>query len=783
MIPSANYFMQSSIYLPGVTSEYPGPLARFLPPLPEGVVTEWLQSQVPPGSLVLDPFGASHQLIIEAARAGYRILVAANNPIARFLLEIYSSPASMDEYQSALAELATMRKGPERLEPHIRALYLTHCENCKSEIEAQAFLWERGGSHPYAKLYNCPFCADNEIRDVNEEDISRAEEFNRDKLHRARALERVAAVDDTERSNVEEALNTYLPRAVYILFTLINKLDGMSVSIERRKNIDALLLHVFDHANSLWAHPVGRVRPRQLTVPPRFRENNIWMALEDGIQELSKLSASQLEPEVIYPQIPLFIWPELPNSLGGITIFEGRLKELADSIRTNDIRAVVGAIPRPNQAFWTLSALWSGWLWGKEALGPFRSVLRRRRYDWGWQSTALHAAMENLHKILNPDTPFLGMIGEVEPGYISSAIIAAQSARFAIRGISLRAENGQAQIHWANPAQGEALRPASSQQLESMASQSAIEYLRERGEPANFLLLHTAALSSLSTKYQLNRVGKNEDEQALSPAETLAVTTGIIEEAFSYRAGFLRYGGSEKSLEIGQWWLREESLGEEEKIEEPLADRVEVALVNYLLRNPGKIYAEIDRSICAEFPGLLTPDSDLIDTILESYGQQPEENRGWLIRIEDRPKGRRNDLETIRQTLTQIGAQLGFTTEGVQPLLWIDDHPGEHGQNDSARVTHAFYLIASASIGEIVRNNPYPPEKSILVLPGSRAGLVLYKLKYNAHLSQKIESGWRFLKFRHVYRLLKNPILSRQNLDETIGLDPLQDATGQMRLL
>jgi hypothetical protein len=791
-------FLQSAIYLPGVPSDNPGPLARYLPPLPEGAVAEWLQSRIPPGSLILDPFGASPRLVVEAARAGYWILVAANNPIARFLLEIYANPAIAVEYRSALAELASMRRGPERLEPHIRTLYLTQCENCKSEIEAQAFLWERGSSVPYAKIYTCPVCGDSEMRDTNQQDVARAEDFSQDKLHRARALERVAAVDDTERSNVEEALNTYLPRAVYVLFTLINKLDGMSLPADRRRLIDALLLYVFDQANSLWAHPIGRARPRQLTVPPRFRENNIWLALEDGIQELARLNFIPLEPAHTHPKIPVLIWPDLPGSSAGITVFEGRLKELADSIQTNEIRAVVGAIPRPNQAFWTLSALWSGWLWGREAVGPFRSVLRRRRYDWGWHCTALHSAMENLYRIIIPDTPFLGLIGETEPGYISSAIVAAQTAGFVIRGISLRAENGQAQIHWEKPAHRMEMRTASSRQLDTLASQAALEYIRERGEPASYLQIYTAALASLSHDNQLARVGRNQDEKALAPGEVLALITGIIEGAFSYKSGFLRYGGSDKSLEIGQWWLREERL-KDGKIEAPLADRVEVELVRYLLQNPGKTYQEIDRSMCAAFPGFLTPSSELIDTILESYGQLTGVDRRWQIRIEDRPRGRRNDLDSIRKTMVQIGVQLGYSIEGEYPQLWIVDHGESHSsgqdrtgvddrpmgndQSGGELVDYVFYLIASAAIGEIIQNNSYRPEKSIIVLPGSRAGLLMYKLKHNAHLNQMVESGWRFLKFRHVYRLFKDQSLSRQNLDENLGLDPLQDLTGQMRLL
>ena len=44
------------------------------------------------GSWVLDPFGFSPRLALEAARAGYRVLVTVNNPITRFLLEMSARP-------------------------------------------------------------------------------------------------------------------------------------------------------------------------------------------------------------------------------------------------------------------------------------------------------------------------------------------------------------------------------------------------------------------------------------------------------------------------------------------------------------------------------------------------------------------------------------------------------------------------------------------------------------------------------------------------------------------
>src|SRR5512134_2626805 len=138
-------------YIPGMNPAEPGPLARFTPPLEEGVISAWLPSHAPAGSWVLDPFGFSSRLVLEAARAGYRVLVTVNNPITRFLLEMASNPPSEADFKAALADLSVARKGEEKLGAHLQSLYMTTCENCAGEVQAESFLWRKGEDAPYAR--------------------------------------------------------------------------------------------------------------------------------------------------------------------------------------------------------------------------------------------------------------------------------------------------------------------------------------------------------------------------------------------------------------------------------------------------------------------------------------------------------------------------------------------------------------------------------------------------------------------------------------------------------
>jgi hypothetical protein len=349
--------MESLPYIPGLKPADPGPLSRFMPPLEEGTVSTWLSQHAPASSWLIDPFGFTPRVALEAARAGYRVLVTVNNPVTRFLLEMAAHPPTNSDFKAALADLAVSKKGDEHLETHLQSLYVTKCEKCKTEVVAQSFLWRKGEEAPYARVYECSECGDAGERIVTEEDVERVIKIaSTDALHRSRALERVASLDDDDRMYAEEAIQHYLPRPLYVLTTIINRLGGLNLTSERRRALTALILAACDAGNSLWGYPSERPRPKQLTFPNQFREHNVWMMLERGINLWTETASS----------VACEAWPKKLPEGGGICIYEGRLKELAHEVKKEiPISAVVTALPRPNQAFWTLSALWAGWLWGR----------------------------------------------------------------------------------------------------------------------------------------------------------------------------------------------------------------------------------------------------------------------------------------------------------------------------------------------------------------------------------------------------------------------------------
>jgi hypothetical protein len=723
--------MEGFAYIPGFRSQDPGPLSRFLPPLEEGTVATWLGERVPRSSWLLDPFGFSVRLPVEAARAGYRVLVTVNNPITHFLLQLQANPPSQSDFKAALAELASSKKGDEHLEAHLRALYATPCEQCSHENQAQAFLWRKGADAPFARIYECSECGDSGERPAAQEDVDRARRIAAaDTLHRSRALERVASLEDADRVHAQEAIKHYLPRPLYVLMTILNRMDALDLPADRRRALTALVLAGFDAGNTLWGRGTERPRPKLLVTSEEFRERNVWLILEE---------AADLWAAVGGP-VPCERWPHTVPETGGICVYEGRLRDLAEAVKKETpIAAVVGSIPRPNQAFWTFSALWAGWLWGRSAVDPYRVALRRRRYDWAWNATALHAAA--------------ALVPEAEPAFLASAFTALSAGGFDLKGLAVRTEHDPIQCVWER---GERLRREGERPDVPSIRAVMEETLEERGEPVGYLQLQAAALQALAEAHALRGPDQEFDE-------ALRGTHSLIETAVKQGPNFIHLSSGE-GVEAG-WWGLSDSAGRDS-----LTDLSEVIVVNYLQRHPESIFLEVESQLYQRLRGLTTPSEGIARAILSSYANQDEAT--WRLRPEDTASRRREDLQTIGGIVGDTGRRLGYEVQLQDDwLLW----------RAKGNLVQAFTVLASALVAEVMRKNPYPPQQSILVIPGGRASLIAYKAQRNPELAERL-MAYRLAKYRMWRAIAEIPVLTRETYAEQLASDPVERAQGQMTM-
>ena len=247
------------------------PLDRFLPPYYPGSMAAWLQRLVPPGSLVLDPFGQDPYVILELARAGYRVLVTANNPIAAFILEVMASAPTPEEISEAVHALSAVKSAEGlSLEDQINAYYQFDCPNpeCqqadpKSKLQTEYLVWAANAPEPELAFGSCPNCGKQAEYPLTPEMLASREPLPSLGMLKARLLERAANPGDPLRELMMEVISFYPHRSLASLQAMLSRLDSPTLTPRQGTLLRALILSTADRVNQLWAHPGGRSRPRQ----------------------------------------------------------------------------------------------------------------------------------------------------------------------------------------------------------------------------------------------------------------------------------------------------------------------------------------------------------------------------------------------------------------------------------------------------------------------------------------------------------------------------------------
>lgn len=723
---------------PFITSSLPEinlPLGRFLPPLPMGMVSTWLKETVPDGSWVIDPLTASPLIALESASAGYRVLAASNNPILALLLEVLASAPRREDFQSALSRLADSKRGDERLEVHFQSLYLTPCPDCNRMIPASAYLWKKDEPRPFARQLDCRFCRKEGEFPITPEDLQRYSIPGSRTLHQSRAYERVGVPIQQPNEAVREAVETYLERPLYVLLTIINKIEGLSIPEDQKKLLFALTISACDEGNALWPHPAGRIRPRLITIPGVFREKNIWMAMEDAITDWTQWTE----------RIELTQWPEIPKERNGITLYPGRYKTLTEFPEGLVPRAIVSSIPYPNQAFWILSALWAGWIWGRQAVIPLRVALERQRYDSQWLASALTSAFGALPSVL----PFFALVPELAPSFLQAIILAGQAVGLKLSSLAIGSTRNFAQIQWETGSRSRMPMPANL----SHFCHDAIQYdLETRNEPASYLQLTAASLSHLLDLEIFPSGSPGVASEMLNKVQ-LALKDTVEDRNF-----LVTYGSKDPDSQ-GFWWLKEVST------EGPsLSDRIEL-LIQEILRSEISIdKTQLETILNKQFPGLMTPSLALIEACLESYAEPVQNQPGiWKIKSQEMSEARQKDLEDARERIKGIGAHLGYDVIDGESILWQKNNITEQSFFFFDHCAFGHRLASGVGNGKIIR---------VLVFPGSRSGLLIHKIQKNPYLQELLKS-WHLLKFRHLRQLAEREPMTLPIWTALLDGDPL----------
>ena len=709
--------MDSQVFQPGDGIIPALPLERFLPPLPGGILSGWLKDSLPEGGWVIDPLGSTPQVALEAARSGFRILTACNNPIVALMIQVLAQAPSRKEFESAISTLADSRRAGERLEVHLSALYQTICPVCRKTIQADAYLWKKGGSEPYARVLRCPECGANGEYPIENEDRAALAKPGNLALLRSRALERIGIPYAAQNPVIREVIESYPDRAFYTLFNLINRIEALPVPEERRRYLQALLISACDAGNSLWPYPAGKTRPRLIMTPGEYEEVNLWKTFQEAV---SIWAGNPGKVEVT-------IYPALPRAKAGICLYPGRfpaLGQLPDLLRP---QAALAVIPYPNQAFWSYSAVWSGWIWGKDTASALHGVLGRQRFDTRWVGAVLTAAF---HK-LPAGIPFHAEIPEVTSGLLNAALAAGLAGGVGLEGIACEQESSLAQVSWSTGYKNEIPLPGS---MTHLTRDMIADALLERGEAATYLQLSGSGLE------RLIQLGVLPAGSPRGYDDLLTRIQQAQKECFEDPA-FLRCFGSRSPDSQGTWWLQKLDA-------QPvsLADRVEEAILAAAAGDHPVSIQDIQKKLNGQFHGFLTPQPSLVDAILRSYFHLSSERPGMLQPDPARlPAAFLPEMPGMTSLLEKLGRDFGYEITGGEFIDWKGD----------GKTLFRIFTVCDGRISRWMGEFRGKTGMDILLCPEARQELLFYKIFHNAPLLEAL-GNWRLIGFDQLRRIAAN---------------------------
>jgi hypothetical protein len=193
---------------------------------------------------------------------------------------------------------------------------------------------------------------------------------------------------------------------------------------------------------------------------------------------------------------------------------------------------------------------------------------------------------------------------------------------------------------------------------------------------------------------------------------------------------------------------------------------VESALLEYLQREGTTSRDALIEELFRQFPGFQTPDAAYMERCLASYAALDLPTGMWTLNEHDHADRRAQDVTAIKKLIKETGSRLGFAIHGDNPVEWHE--PGEF-------IAPAFRLFVAptAQVGSFARQ-PIPAGcQSVYLFPGSRAGLIKYKVDRDAFLRERTADNWHFLKFRTMRHLAQRTDLSRELWTLLIDSDPI----------
>jgi hypothetical protein len=595
------------------------------------------------------------------------------------------------------------------------------------------------GPRPVSKHYRCAVCRDQQgggeqrQAPLDESDLAKTKNVAGADAARATLADRFPVPEGAD-GLANEVLDLHTDRQLVALAAILERIEVDLRAAPIEAALRLAVLHAVLPSSRLAAHPgrVGTLRIAGGHVRPptsgQWRERNPWLAFEDGIR-LVRGFIQRLEGGPI-GSLQARIGDDIRSLADGPASVVLRLAS-PSSLRAlaNEARDVARARPavrlvlaqppaRPSQERVALSFLATGWALGRDAVSslPLEALLGSSlRAPWSWQATSLRRSLEAVEPLIERDGRVVLLLEAAGPEGLVAAVLGGAGAGFRLASARLgepdedhggvvelippgggmppaprtRANVPLASVQggsgdpdsvpgrglFAPPERYDA-RPFSAVDAGRVVTETAVEVLRARGEPARTERLFGDILVGLDRSGLLRRLvdtderggpsrpdssgpdqpspgeGSHGGGPRAAPADDRGSPLPALHAA-SYpqsvasppggAIGQLRSPGRDlprpdqverlvalirdelarptqrrlTEIEPGRWWLasREDQVG----AATPLADRVEWAVYSLLSTAGALSERAFFERIASLFTGHDLPDEALVRACLASY--------------------------------------------------------------------------------------------------------------------------------------------------------------------
>jgi hypothetical protein len=694
-------------------------LDRLAPAPPVGLVVARIDAHTGPGDVVVDPFGRGGWIARSGLDRQRRVASLESSPLTRMLAEVVLRPPDVRHLDAAFQGIAASPRRESSLKVSLGDMFATRCETCGRSLVADEIVWqatEAGAAEPIAKRYRCMVCRDQrgggEQREapLDADDLARATADVGGAAVRRELAERFPPIDGAP-DLVDELLDLHSPRQLVGLSAIVARAEGDLRAAPVLAALRLAILHAILPASRLLTNP-SRTAPLRVVGghvkrpgANTWRERNPWLCFEDGFRTVRGF-VQGLEGGTVGP-VPARIGEDLRSlgegsatallGLAGASGVRSLGLDGADAGRGNGTRVrLVLAQPPLRPDLDRLAAAYHGaaWVLGREAasLVPGGALAGSGlQAPWSWQSASIGRTLEALAPAIARDGRAVLLVDGGREALVS-AVLGGSAAGYRLLSARLGDDEDTGSVELLPPSAvlppgprtranvalpavpggagdpdlvpGPGLfaaperfdqRPFSALEAARKVSETAVEMLKARGEPARDERLLGELLvgldrAGLLRRYVAGPAGIADDEPAAeigdalgpqappeastTPADAPARRVRVEAAAASAREAepadpverLLALIDAELTrptqhrvveIEPGRWWLGDR--GDREAAAAPLADRVEWAVFS-LLSTAGPLpESAFFERVAALFTGHDLADEALVRACLDSY--------------------------------------------------------------------------------------------------------------------------------------------------------------------